>query len=374
MDIINASFSDGFFEDNYIWVFDNRIQAICRVHIETLEMEIISHYMNIDKFIAYDIYFFQNKFYLMTKMSSKILVYDRDCGTFNLLIPSWKEEKTLSNCAIYTEKCYIYFFPYDLNKNVVCVDLCNQVYIQKKLPVSLIRKELGNSDLPVNFFSFCSGIVWFVLLNTNCYGKYNMIEEMLVLFNIEAAGGFLDRICCDGEHIWLTESENGNITCLEKGVVTISENLSYSQLSNIDGSIIALPTYSDKVVLVDKKNFRASVICLPFSEAERQRKEGFKNIVKCREYRDFIYLFPHGIKDLFLLDKKTLEVKRVKITCKDYIKKCFENKNIYLKEDKNIDLQVFQRFCGRKNEMSNHTEMGKMSQGSSIWDSIKRFV
>ena len=77
MDSVKASFQDAVFEDGYMWVFDNLIQAICRIDVDTFEMEIISDYKGKKRFNTQKIFLIQDKFYLVTRESTEILIYDR---------------------------------------------------------------------------------------------------------------------------------------------------------------------------------------------------------------------------------------------------------------------------------------------------------
>ncbi len=375
MDVVNASFSDAFFEDKYMWVFDNRIQAICRVDIDSMEMKIISHYAGREEFIAYDMFSFQNRLYLATRETFQILIYDRDKQEekepFSLQHFSGDKEASSTDYGICCFKGCIYFLPRELDKSMVCFDMIEKKYEQKVLPVCLKENKVRECHLHTSPYSFYKETAYFTIDNTNYYGKYNVIQKKIEIFQDEGKEHFLELICFDGTYIWLTENRSGNILCEGRESVKIPGEQSYSRLYNMEKFIIAIPKYSDRVILVEKETLEAFIISLPYDEREKQRKTGYRNTVKCCEIGELIYLFPHGIKDMFIINKKTLQAERVKIKCRNYIKNGFRCRNILLYENVNINLASLLQI--QENE-SDFLEEDCNCTGNTIWKNVSFFV
>ncbi len=371
MDEIRASFCDAVFEDGYMWVFDNLIQAICKIDIATFKMEIVSFYKGKEIFIVQKILLYQNKFYMSTISSAKILIYDREMKgkkeAFCLQKPS-RDGRPIGTFFIYADA--LYFLPRRIDEEIIYFDIITKKYYTKNFLESDMINQLKKNAINVKCYYYYENTVWFVLQGTCFYFRYSMEEEKVELFQTQDKKCSLEKICYDGECVWLTESEDGNVICEGERLVKIPEKHSYSRLYFISGWIVILPKYGSDLVLIEKETFQVSLIELPLIEKEKQQKERGNNFLDCKEYHDFVFLFPNGIQDMFVFHKKTLKVKRVKLKCENYTEKCFQNKKIQLCENEYLNLKSLLQFSEQSILNEKISKKEKKNVGIIAWETL----
>lgn len=367
MDEIRASFCDAVFEDGYMWVFDNLIQAICKINMDTFKMEIISCYEGKEIFVVQKILLYQNKFYMSTISSAKILIYDRKMQgnreAFYLQEPL--EDKGPIGTFFRYDNC-LYFLPRRIDERIICFDILTGRYFNKIFLESDMKNELKKYGLNIKCYYYYEDTIWFVLQGTSFYLRYSMSNGNVELFKTQGKECALEKICYDGEHVWLTESDNSDVICEGEQIVKIYEEQSYSRLYFINACITILPKYGNKLVLIEKGTFNVSIIELPLTLKEKRQKEEYNNFLECKEYKELIFLFPSGIPDLIVFHKKTLKVKRIKVKCEGYIEKCIQNEKNQLYENECINLKSLLQFCGQpilneKIQKKEKYETGKIS-------------
>lgn len=372
MDVVNADFSDAFFEGGYMWIFDNRIQALCKVDLAGFNMEIISFYKSKKKFAVRRIYLYENKFYLVQAGSMQILVYNREEQNEDAafcLIPLLYENREISVVHEYSGN--ICFLSNYADGKIFCFNMSAQKYYEKKSIASLVKEKIPfDAHIGINSYLY-GNTVWFTFYETNYYGRYNIEEENIELFQIEDRSVCLDNICFDGEDVWLTQTNSSNIICAGKKTVKVSGEQFYTKIYNSVNWIVVLPKYEHRIVLVQKGTFDLLIINLPLCEYEiKQRLE--RNMLRCCEYRDRIYIFPHGIKDLFVLEEKKLAAKRKKLKCANYIKLWSERETEYLYENPALGIDTLVQFCGRNTKLFFAENEKKRNMGNIIWNNMKQ--
>ena len=369
MDFVKASFLDVICEDEYLWIFDNLIQAICRIDIDSFEMEVVSCYRKEERFAARRI--FQDKFYLVTENSLKILVFDRkkqgeDSG-FYLQEPSILYEMSRPYMTFMHESC-IYFFPRYIDGEVICFELLTKKYIKKKLYECIRRTKISNNDLRIRYPGYYKGVVSFTLHNTKYYVECNLNDDKVIINESEFNNIILNSCCYDGKEIWLTELDSSNVTCMGRRIERLPKEQGYSRIYPLEDGVIIFPDNGNKLVYVEKGTFKVAVMQIPLLENEKQHIR-----LDCCENSNFVFLFSRNehIDGFFLVNKRTFEVKRVHLKCANYLKKCFEFEKIIINEDEFKDLIKLIQFSKERVNVL-YTGEGVMADaGKAIWGAIR---
>lgn len=372
LESIKACFLDAVLKEGYIWFFDNRIQALCKMSTDNFKMEIISVYRGEERFNVRKIFFFQNKFYLVSTHSPDILIYDnnrKDKGS------AFQMQKPLINYAseiyaAYGYADYIYFFPSFINGKIICFDIYTKKYFEKSLFDSSIKAAIGKQTMIMGYSSFHNGKLFFPVFGTSFYMSCDLGTYKTDLFQTEDKRIMLSGSCFDGENIWLTQKDESDIICIGKESINILEKYTYSWLYNIDDFIIMLLNCNDKLLLIHKETAEVSIVTLPFIETEKQQKSKGA-IVNCCDCGDFVFLFRHGAQDLYVFYKKTMKVKRIDLYCEDYAEICFSKKKNLLNEEDDIGLRHLTRCLKPTVGTMRNQEEGK-TIGEKIWNNIKK--
>lgn len=369
MDSVKASFQDAVFEDGYMWVFDNLIQAICRIDVDTFEMEIISDYKGKKRFNAQKIFLIQDKFYLVTRESTEILIYDRKKqgeDTAFFLQKSTVNENSTKYVGFFLHKNNIYFFPKYIDNGVVCFETSIKKYSKKNFLQPPLRTKLGDGDLILRCFSFYEEAMWFVLNRAGVYGRYDFIDGSADLYQTDTVSNLLSGICFDGDHVWLTETDSNHVICEGKQIIDVSGEQSYWGLYPTTGGIFIPPYKSDKLIFIEEGTFKVTIKSLPLTIKEKRQVINHP----FHDGDDFIYLFPLYSDPLFVLNKKDGEIKRIKIKCKNYIKKCLTDNKIPVREDEDIDINWLLHFLGMSCSLTYGQVRDRNESGKAIWELI----
>lgn len=370
MDSVKVSFQDAVFENEYMWVFDNLIQSICKININSFQMEVVSCYKGKERFFAQKIFLLQDRFYLVARTTQEVLIYDRKKegkdSAFCLQKPLSEDGPTI-NVAFFLYGNKIYFFPKYIDKRIVCFDICKKKYFQKtllKLPQDI---KVNDSNLIIGESRFYRETMWFILRGMGLYGKYNFSNEKCEFFYAENVDQVFNGVSFDGEQVWQITNEKG-IVRVGKQIVQVPGQYSFTSIYPIEDGELFLSPDNGKLVFIGKKNFEVVIINLPLNEKEKQNIKGY---FYC-EHDSNVYLFS-AMNDpgpLLVLDKKDWKVSRVDLKCEGYIGKCFRNRKILFKEDECINLECVLQFCKQDvlciDGTENVTEIGK-----NIWKTVR---
>lgn len=367
VDTIKAHFYDAIFENGYMLVFDNFIQALCRIDIKSFEMEIISYYKGKKEFIARRIFLFQNKIYLVSNDSAEILIYDRKTTKENSLffLFSFLCKKKIRYTVFEYEKI-IYFFPKCIGEKIICFDLIKSKYYEKKLFDKSTLKKVNNCDT-MGFSCVQGDSVWFVIYGTKFYVRYHIIDGNVDLFECLDSKMALKAICFDEKKIWLTSIYDNNIYCEGEQIIKIPGKESFSWLYNIDEYILALPGRDDRLILIHKNTLKKTEISLQSGHYLKQRKSNGSGMIRCIKHENYIFLFPYCIQDLFILEKRSLIIQKVELKCKNYLREYFKRNKKLICETEDIKLENLLWFCRKK---SNFKYIEKINKEKCIWKTI----
>lgn len=370
MDFIKAAFQDAVFEDGYMWVFDNLIQALCKININNFEMEIVDCYKGKEKFYARKIFRIQDKFYLAGQKSADILIYDRKKRGKEIafcLQESTESDDSIKYVGFFLYNNDIYFFPKYIDNGIICFETSDRKFSKKRLLESSLRKKLEGDDLTLRCFSFYKDDMWFVLNRTGMYGKYNFGNGKADLYRTDSSNTLFSGICFDGDQIWLTETDNSNVICEGKQIIHILGEQSYWGIYTTEGGIFVPPYKSDKLIFIEKETLKVSIMRLPLTEREKEQ------VINHHFYDDgnLIYLFPLNSDPLFVFDKKKGSIQRFKLKCEGYIERCLKDKKVLLKEDEDINFKYLLRFYEFPSNLKNEQEKNKNEMGKIIWGIIQ---
>lgn len=370
MDFINASFQDAVFENGYMWVFDNLIQAICKIDTDNFQMEIISGYQGREKFLAHKIVLFEEKFYLLSRISTNVLIYDRkkegkDSAFF--LQESQVEDRAIKYVAFFLYNNCIYFFPHNINKEILCFNIISRKFLKKSGLGVYFKGKGTKTDLFMRSCNFYEGVMWFVIGAAGSYGTYNITNGEVKIFQSEHTKAIFGGVCFDGEDVWLIKENSNEVICEGKKTIQLIEEQSHSEIHLVREGIIVTPFMSDIVMFIPKNTSAVSLFKLPLIEKE---KEKVINHYYCSN-EDFVYLLPLSTGPIFVFDTKTLELKRVKIKCKNYIERCLKDRKILVKEDEDIHFENFLQFCECASKLKNEQEKNEIEMGKIIWETVQ---
>lgn len=373
MDSIKAFFRDGVYENGYIWVFDNQIQAICKISVTDFELKVIGRYKGKDVFIARRIFLFQDMFYLVERNSTKILIYDRNKQGKDTAF-CLQETKVCNRTEKYAAFFYgdrIYLFPRSIDGEVIVFETSTREYIKSRLFEDSIKAKIRKEDLFIKYPSNYQEVLWFVLNNSNFYGRYDLATRKAELFQAGDKGTVLSGCCFDGERIWLTESHSSDVICVGERTVSILDELPwpYSFPYSVDeGIIIPSGDNGDKLVFIEKATFKVSIVELPLSEKTKQLTTA------CREYIEqgnFIFLFPLEDRSMFVFDKDLLKITQVNLKSDNYIERDFIAGNVVLCEDECINIKHLLQFSGENSASIQSCMKEKIETGQTVWKAMK---
>lgn len=354
---IRAAFKDGFFEGKYMWFFDNRIQAICKMNIYSHKMKIIAKYNGKERFVVEQIFCYQSRYYLVTRNSAQILMYDckeqeRDLG-FRLLKPSGNNQQ--GGYAAFLVDNNICFFPKSIDENIIYFNIITKKYSEKIFLDSFAKKGIRENNYVIRYLCCYDGIVWAVLFGTKYYIRYDAAGKKSKLIQNANIRIILEDIF----------SDNYRVKQITDGYV----KQQYSRLCIMDNFIAVLPKDNDNVFLIHKSTFELLVIDFPLLKADKIW-EGGTNIGRCLEYNEFIYFFPNAIKDLFIYDKCNHNIKKIMMECDNYSESYFVNNKTMLYEDEILGCNELLKYFGQDYFSRNNVGILKENLGKKIWKAI----
>lgn len=369
MDSIKVSFGDTVYENGYIWVFDNFIQAICKINTVDLRMEVLSYYKSKKMFYARRIFLCQDKFYLVTPTTTEILIYDRkkqgEDSKFSLQ-KSFEYDSTTNYVAFFLYNRKIYFFPEHIDKEIICFEIDTGKYRTKTSLGLMLNIKGDNSDLLLRHRSFCEGSMWFTFGCKGVYGRYDFAEEKVNLFGEESAEVNFDEVAFDGEQVWTTVYDCSSLICGGKQIIKVPALREQFYLHPIEEGMLVSFDKSNMLIFVERETFKTSIIKLPLNAIEKQHVINYHYY----NYNGFVYAFNVFSERVLVLDKRTWEIECVQLKCNNYIKDYFGDGNALLNESSQVTLKQLIQFCERDIDKLN--AQGEMLvMGKSIWKALK---
>lgn len=373
MEAIKTLFLDAILKDGYLWFFENRIQALCKMDVNSFKIEVISVYRGEKRFYVRKLFEFQNNFYFVSGDSVRVLIYDgnlqKDEQSFFLQEPLLKADE--KSYISFKENNCIYFLPLSMNDRMVCFDMSTQKYSDMPLCDSSIKEEIGDLQPDIGYPCFYEGDIWFPIKGTAFYVRYRLGEKKVDLFRTADQEIRISGICFDGENIWLTQEDSSDVICVGKRRIKIPAGQPYSWLHNTDNYVIVSIRFGDQILLIDKETFEVSMISLPLLNEGEKQGDKHNDIVNCCESDESVFLLQHRICDLIILCKKILKIRKVTPQCENYVETHFEGKEKYVEEYEDINIEHLIQLSGRKTDLSVSQE-NERDSGEAIWKHVRR--
>lgn len=376
LDSIKVHFCNAVLKCESMVFFDNCIKAVCKIDTGTFEVTVLACFRNGKHFEGRKIFAIQERYYITERGSANILVYD---GTleinrqFQLYIPpveyydmEYKEYET------YEFKNRIYFIPLTINKKIFYFDTDIKKYFvvfgdgqNLLIPTGTPEKRFGLSCLYKNE-------VWLPIFGTKFYVKYNLEEETSEISSIKVENATMSGICFDGKDIWIAQKAEKYAIYDEKKQIHISLGQVNVKMYNTKEFIILSHVKENKLNLIRKDKSECVVVDLPLNNTELKKSESW-DLGGCCETDAYILLFFYGDKDLYLLDKKAMLIREIKLQCENYKKYYLDSIERAIDENKDLDLRDYLRFM--KSNIGNlHKKELCSGTGKKIWANIDGFI
>lgn len=353
MNEINVNFKDGVVDDGYMWVFDNALQAVCKINLETMIMDIVDRYEGAKEITVGWIVQWEHMLYMVQIESPGILIYDRNkkCFYERFDVPEIGYGKPkVSTVLLYEDMLWI--FPLWLENDACCYDLKKgKFYIDKNI-TGLLRQHKSSLGVFSPFYCMENNILWLVCFGGNVYWKYDLKNGNSEKYEFNDSEMQLSGICCEAGKKWFTfinsgrvmlSNDEGNCMFWDKAG---SENRPFSNIVNIGFYTLLMPRYANNIAVIDTKNNEMRRIELKKDEIRTSGNERVRNFCK---YGDKLYLIPYQSGEMYKVDGATGEVKREELTTsfhyelEQVMKKL--NKGEVLRENENMGIRGFIAYC-----------------------------
>lgn len=333
-------YCDAYVNGNKMWYFDNDLQALCEFNLDTCNLTIIEKGHVEGNLISNNIFYRNGMLYITFCNSNGILKFDMEKSVFREIM-SKEDIKLTSDC----KKSYdfqtivdnkIWQIPTYMDKPVCCYDLSKKQFYQNNMLNRSIEKYVKTNERTIVYASGYDTQVWSVIWKTHRYLKYDLRSGKIEIFQLKDSNKHLNSICYDGENVWLTQIDSTDLICVnhEEYVISIEDEdknkkEQYSKIVNLKDDIIVLPRFGNEIILVCKETRAVRKIEISDEYFPNYRIESqCSKIVGCYEVEEKIYLFPWGISDLLLLDKKKMLIESIKIKNSSEIYRKYINDSI----------------------------------------------
>lgn len=351
MEKFKANFKDGVIEDGYMWVFDNLLQAMCKIDLDTYVMEIVARYEGKEDFEADWLLRENDCFYLVNRKNVKLVKYNIVDRTF-MEILIYHDTKA-SDCALASAFIYnhvLWLIPIWIRENVYCYDTRNEEVFVDNDVIQKVRDYKGNKKAFCRWCFVRDGVLWATIWCGTAYMRYDLKNKECQIYDIKNKEVEFAGICYDGEHVWISRFDSGNIAVISKDGVyreiekAVYRREPYSMMVDMGKYIAVLPSKGDELLVIDKNNY--DVTCYEMDYGTSARNKDGNLCLKSENYvlgMDKLYILPSESNVLFVFDSILKEVKEVKLICDfnyeiEKIRRYVENKR-YIKETEMVKIE-----------------------------------
>lgn len=337
-----------------IWFFENLRQALCRLNLKTKEVMIEYFFQEIDYLFVGKIFKYKKKIFLFSLDGLRVVVYDLKTKKAYEIKGLFNEYNKLEkrHVSIYVKKDKnVFIFPVEM----ICKEnrLIIITFNLETETFSNVVIEPGNEKITEKFCCFAypsekDSIINGAFINSNTYININLNTQKYELNHINLDDIHLSSCCRDESGFWMTQDDNASIIHIlpteDKEIRYISvegvtNKQPYSHIYCLSKYIIALPRYSEKVVLIEKNSEQVFAISINNS-IQNTMSQGASKCVTCIEYKEKIYLFPLAMHVGSVVNIKKMEAEPFIMWCEEKkILPVFSNNFIYYQEDELIKLQ-----------------------------------
>lgn len=351
MNGIRANFKDGVIEDGYMWVFDNCLQAVCKINPETMVMDMVEQYEGEENITIGWIVAYQNKLFMVKTEKPGILIYDRNKKRFFERFDAPNVGAAKQNVAsVLLYENTIWIFPVWLENAACCYDLKRGKYYTDHNITRLLKSHENSSGVFSPFYYIENEFLWLVSFGGNAYWKYNLKENTAEKFEFDDQNIQLSAIFCVEDEFFFSFIDSAKIVCnskLEVFDVYSGDNNSSRAFSNIvrnGKKIVFLPRYGNKIVTVDILTKMVSTFAL--GEEKFSRIERIRNF--CRSTEGLL-LIPYQGNEMYIIRELDGTIEKVNLTASfNYIVETVKtemNRRGCVQESKNATISGFIQYC-----------------------------
>lgn len=261
METIKANFRDGIVEDSYLWVFDNQLQAICKVDLQTTELSVVSRYIANATFTVEWMLFYNMRLYMLTTKEPKILIYDMKEEVFiEEFDYSEFDARTTAITGAYIYNDSIWMMPHFANGRICRYNLKSGKFVAVATP--LLEMKRYKQDVRMGIMEYCvtGNILWFTVFDYCAYVKYDMDKDYVHIFELKDKKRKLCGVYSDGTELWITQLDTSNVLNISSDndireiVIEGGKHRPHSSIVFTDTNIICVPKYNCKFITIDKKD------------------------------------------------------------------------------------------------------------------------
>lgn len=370
-------FADVVIDGDNFWFFNNKMQALCRLNIESHKVQIKALYEGTEYFSSNKIFNFGRKIYITSNASTRILAYDKDVRNIvEIINPNELILKTNNNGFVYTflfEDC-IWMIPHCIAKPIYCFDLNAEKFYEEITLYSQLKNYVDEQHMYITFANYAEEVFWAVIQGTRYYMKFDLLSKKIITFGVSERNTQLNGICCENSRIWLTQQNSNSIWCIDDIIrkIDIDNEIEepYSNLVCLSDYIIALPRYGNNIVMIDRSNLSTQIISIQKYIVNPMR-EKYSKIIGCCEINDNIFLFPWGITELLIFNKKTLNLEKVDLIYdKDELLQMYLKRNILVFDDEYLQIVDYVDFVLNYDFEETKCLESELTCGEKIYHSV----
>ncbi len=328
---ISANFRDGVIIDEYMWVYDNAIQGICKIDLYTYELELVKAYQGKQEYIVSWIFRFDDILFLVGMFEKAILAYDMEKNVFfsiKMLVDI--DESKIKIQQVIRYKDVLWMLPQFLSSPIICFDMKMKEYKLHHTLITSLARLRGPASCQYSFASIEGNCLYIPSWYEAQYIRYNIETGQCKTFDLKNMNLKLNSIYVNGEKRWVSLSNSSDIVYVnmfgkERRIAEGTKgNRPYAEIYHILEYLIYLPGYGNEIVLVNTKT--EEVIRYTLDEEIELKERPSSRMRNICYKEDKIYFIPFNIDKLYILDLNEKDLREMILrTSLDYTVKKIEH-------------------------------------------------
>lgn len=356
MQKVPVNFKDGVIIEDYMWVFDNLMQAMCKMNLQTYEMEVVDYYTGESDFQASWLIVKNRCVYLFSFENPGFLIYDLEHNSYTIIKNPNECQDTRVNrvTSVFLYKDTIWLFPAFYEGNIWRYNIETGEFTGEEKILN-VAKTYSIYYQAILYPYIYNNVMWLAPLGTNVCLRYILDTGEVEVSEITNKKFRILSCAYDGRNILMTGVDDNGIYKLkdDNEAVLLNNssaiNMPYSTFHRIEDGFVLLPRNENNLVII--KNHGEEIYRIHIEELiyEKEAKDFRGKICNMCIADNKIYLFVHELKKLLVLNMNGQIYKEVEVTyLGDYGVDCV--KVAYLKkndihETKDLTLEKFISFC-----------------------------
>ncbi len=306
-------FGEGIIRDDHMYAFDNRLNAMCKVNLRDMSMDILENYESGKPLFAKRIFEVDDTFVLQHERTLNLVVYDKKEGTYSAYSKGSSAGEKYNVIQLQKE---LIFIPLNWTNEIIVFDVEKREYSEQK-HFHVIKDEPQIVLRPVLY----KNSIIFPTQNENSFFRIETEEKIIDQISLISRGIIPHIAKTDGDYLWVIEDKAEKLYGFGKESVTVSIPAGkYGDIAVLEKHICLMPLVGFPLVIVSKED-RAVMTLGEISEVSNTEMYGrFSSHVYCAEDHDHIYLFPNNDGFILKINKKGFEMEHCGFVCKEYEK------------------------------------------------------